>query len=195
LVSEQKFEVPTWNHIYNMLIELADKVRTNHFKPDILVGISRGGWLPTRILSDLLENPCITSVGAEFYVGIYKTKSKPRLTQPLSVSVLNKKILLVDDVVDTGKSALLIKSHLVGKGAKETKLLTLYYKPWSTVKPDFYSKETSDWIVFPWEIKETLKKLVEKCKQNPELIAEIKSRLVIAGVPEELIERFIKEIF
>jgi hypoxanthine phosphoribosyltransferase len=121
LVSEQRFEVPTWSRIYNMLIELADKVRTNCFEPDILVGISRGGWLPTRILSDLLENPYITSVGVEFYVGVYETNREPVLTQPLSVNAFKKKILLVDDVVDTGKSAMLMKSHLIGKGAEETR--------------------------------------------------------------------------
>jgi hypoxanthine phosphoribosyltransferase len=194
LVSENKFEVPTWNRIYDMLIELADKVRTNCFKPDILVGISRGGWLPTRVLSDLLENPYTTSVGVEFYVGVYETNREPILTQPLSVSAFNKKILLVDDVVDTGKSAMLVKSHLVGEGTKETRLLTLYYKPWSIVKPDFYGKETSDWIVFPWEIKETLKKLVEKYKEKPELVKEITSRLIRDGVPKKLIERFLNEI-
>jgi hypoxanthine phosphoribosyltransferase len=194
LVSEQRFEVPTWNRIYNMLIELADKVRMNCFEPDILVGISRGGWLPTRILSDLLENPYITSVGVEFYVGVYETSREPILTQPLSVNAFEKKILLVDDVVDTGKSAMLMKSHLVGAGAEEIRLLTLYYKPWSIVKPDFYSMETSDWIVFPWEIKETLRKLLEKYKEKPELVTEITSLLIRDGVPKELIERFLTEI-
>jgi len=194
LASETSFEVPTWNRMFDMLIGLADKVRVNSFKPDILVGISRGGWIPTRVLSDLLENPYITSVGVEFYVGVYETNREPILTQPLSVSATNKKILLVDDVVDTGKSAMLIKSHLVGEGARETKLLTLYYKPWSVVKPDFYGKETSDWIVFPWEIKETIRKLVEKCKDKPELATETTSRLIKAGVRKELIDRFLNEI-
>ena len=194
MASEHRFEVPTWNQIYNMLIELADKVRAKVFKPDVLVGISRGGWLPTRVLSDLLENPCITSVGAEFYVGVYETKGEPILTQPLSVSALDKKILLVDDVVDTGKSALLIKSHLDRKGAKETRLLTLYYKPWSIVKPDFYSKETRDWIIFPWEIKENIRKLIEKYKGKTELVEEVTSSLIKSGVPKDLIERFLNEI-
>jgi hypoxanthine phosphoribosyltransferase len=195
LVSEQRFEVPTWSRIYNMLIELADKVRTNCFEPDILVGISRGGWLPTRILSDLLENPYITSVGVEFYVGVYETNREPVLTQPLSVNASKKKILLVDDVVDTGKSAMLMKSHLVGEGAEEIRLLTLYYKPWSIIKPDFYSMETSDWIIFPWEIKETLRKLLKKYKEKPELVTEITSKLIRDGVPKELIERFLTELF
>jgi hypoxanthine phosphoribosyltransferase len=192
LVSEFGFEVPTWNGIYRMLLELADKVRANNFKPDILIGISRGGWLPTRVLSDLLENPCITSVGAAFYVGLYETNHEPILTHPLSISALNKKILLVDDVVDTGKSAMLIRSHIDREGAKEIRLLTLYYKPWSIVIPDFYSKETKDWIVFPWEIKETLRKLRKKYKGKTKLFMKAKSELVSCGIDKELIERLLE---
>jgi hypoxanthine phosphoribosyltransferase len=194
LATEFEFEVPTWNDIYNMLIDLADEVRKSNFNPDILVGISRGGWLPARILSDLLDNPFITSIGVSFYVGVYETKSEPVLTQPLSISAFGKKILLVDDVVDSGKSAMLIRSHLERHGVKEIKLLSLYYKPWSVTIPDFYNKETKYWIVFPWELRETLRKLKEKCKGKNTLFLEAKSRLVRAGVSEELIELLLKDM-
>ena len=194
MVSELRFEVATWTSIYSMLVELAERVHRSNFKPDILVGISRGGWIPTRVLSDLLENPFITSVGAAFYVGLSQTNHEPDLTQPLSINVFNKKILLVDDVVDTGKSATLMRSHINRKGAKEIRLLTLYYKPQSIVKPDFYSKETREWIIFPWEIKETLRNLRKKCKGEPELFMKTTSRLASCGIDRELIKRFLKEI-
>ncbi len=185
--------MPTWKQMYDLLLELADRIRSEGFKPDIIVGISRGGWFPARVLSDLLDNPYITSVGAEFYVGVYETNREPRLTQPIAVDVSNKKILLVDDVVDTGKSVVLIKRHLSQLGAKETRLLTLYYKPWSVTRPDFYGKETSDWIVFPWEVKETLAKLARKCKKTNESFEIAVSNLVKSGVNRELIDRFLDE--
>jgi hypoxanthine phosphoribosyltransferase len=193
LISGFGFEVPTWKQLYELLLELADRVRSEGFKPDIIVGISRGGWFPARILSDLLDNPYITSVTAEFYVGVYETNCEPRLTQPITVEISDKRILLVDDVVDTGKSAVLLKSHLSLQGAKENKLLTLYYKPWSVVKPDFYGKETSDWIVFPWEIKETLAKLARKCGMTNNSFETAVSNLIESGVSKELVERFLKE--
>ena len=193
MVSGFGFEVPTWNQVYEMLLDLADRIRSDGFKPDIIVGISRGGWYPARILSDLLDNPYITSVGAEFYVGLYEANREPRLTQPIAVDVFDKRILLVDDVVDTGKSAVLVKNHLCRLGAKENKLLTLYYKPWSTIKPDFYGKETSDWIVFPWEIKETLAKLARKCKMTSESFELAVLNLIKSGVSKDLVERFLRE--
>ena len=174
-----------------MLVDLANEIRARKFEPDILVGISRGGWVPARVLSDLLDNPYVTSVGAEFYVGVYETNREPRLTQPIPISVFDKKVLLVDDVVDTGKSAVMIKDHLLREGVKEIMILTLYFKPWSIVRPDFYSKETSDWIVFPWEVKETLQKLAKKSKQLNEPYEVALSRLVKSGVNEKLIDRLL----
>jgi len=55
--SEIEFVVPTWNQVYCMLLNLAYKIRKNEFRSDIIVGVSRGGWPPARVLSDLLDNP------------------------------------------------------------------------------------------------------------------------------------------
>ena len=124
--SELEFEVPTWNQIYNMLLILAEKTRKNGFKPDIIVGISRGGWPPARVLSDLLGNPNLANVKAEFYLGVAETKEDPILTQPVSTSVAGKKVLIVDDVADSGKSLKLVKEHIIKEGACEVKIVTVY---------------------------------------------------------------------
>ncbi|MEM2690759.1 MAG: phosphoribosyltransferase family protein, partial [Candidatus Bathyarchaeia archaeon] len=84
---EIKFEAPTWNQIYRMLLQIADKIRKDNFKPDVIVGVARGGWPPARVLSDLLDNPNLANVRAEFYVGVAETKGEPTLTQPVSVNV------------------------------------------------------------------------------------------------------------
>ncbi|MEM2419380.1 MAG: phosphoribosyltransferase [Candidatus Bathyarchaeia archaeon] len=191
---EIKFEVPTWNQIYNMLLQIADKIHRDNFKPDIIVGVSRGGWPPARVLSDLLENPNLANVKAEFYVGVAETKGEPTLTQPVSVRVSGKKVLVVDEVADTGKSLQLIKEHLEAEGASEVRIATLYLKPWSIVKPDYYAKETSHWIVFPWEVKETIRKIVQKCREKGKSVEAETEKLVKAGLSKRLVERFLKEI-
>jgi len=192
--SEIEFEVPTWNQIYNMLLNLAEKIRRDRFKPDIIVGVSRGGWPPARVLSDLLDNPNLANVRAEFYLGVAETKGEPTLTQPVSVPVSCKNVLVVDEVADTGKSLKLVKEHIIEQGAVKVKIATVYYKPWSTVKPDYYEKETSRWVVFPWEIKETIRKLVKKCKENGMPIEEETEKIVKAGLPTALVKKFLKEI-
>lgn len=192
--SALKFEAPSWNRIYDMLLGLAGRIRKDGFKPDIIVGISRGGWPPARVLSDLLSNPNVANVRAEFYLGIAETSSEPTLTQPVSVKTRGKKILIVDEVADTGKSLKMVRKHIVQEGAKEVRTVTVYYKPWSIVRPDYFAKETSDWIVFPWEIKETLRKVIAKCEELGSPVEEETAKLVKAGIRSRLIKRFLKEI-
>jgi len=177
-----------------MLLKLTEKIRKDGFKPDIIVGVSRGGWPPARFLSDLLDNPNLANVKAEFYLGVAETKGEPTLTQPVSTDVVGKRVLVVDEIADTGKSLKLIKEHLTERGAEEIKIVTIYYKPWSIIKPDYYEKETSRWVVFPWEIKETVRKIVKKCREKGTLIEEEIARLVKAGISAELVQRFLKEI-
>lgn len=192
--SKLEFEVPTWNQIYDMLLHLAEKIGKNGFEPHIIVGVSRGGWPPARIFSDLLDNPNLANVKAEFYLGVAETRKKPTITQTVSMDVADKKVLIVDEVADTGKSLKLVKEHIVNEGASEVKIATVYYKPWSIIIPDYYGKETSRWIVFPWEIKETTRKIVQKSQEKNVPIEDEIEKLVKAGVSERLVSKFLKEI-
>lgn len=190
---EAEFEVPTWNQLYEMLLSQAEKIRKSRFKPDIIIAISRGGWLPARVLSDLLETS-LANVGVEFYLGVAETKNEPVLTQSVSGNVIGKKVLIVDDVADTGKSLRLVKEHILQQGAEEARTATVYFKPWSGVKPDYYARETGLWIVFPWEIKETIRKIAEKHSDKRVLIKRETAKLVKAGLPKLLAERFLNEM-
>ena len=192
--SELEFEIPTWEKIYELLLNLASKIRKANFKPDVIVGISRGGWPPARIMSDLLENPELANVKAEFYLGVAKTKSEPVITQPVSVSVHGKKILIVDDVADTGKSLRLVRLHLKEQGATDVKIATIYYKPWSVVTPDWYERKTSHWVIFPWERKETVRNVVKRFKSEGKTVEEAKETLIRHGLDRKLVERFLEEI-
>lgn len=189
-----EFEVPTWDQVYNLLLSLADKIRRGEFKSDIIVGVSRGGWLPTRVLSDLLCNPNVASVRTELYEGVAEARCAPILTQPVSVPVEGKKLLVVDEVADTGRSLKLVKEHAVEHGASEVKVATVYCKPWSITKPDYYEKESSCWIVFPWETKETVGRILGKCRERGTSFEREKAKLVVAGMSGKLVDRFLKEI-
>jgi len=189
-----EFEIPSWDQIYVLLLKLAEAVRKSGFEPDVIVGVSRGGWIPARIMSDLLENPKLANVTAEFYVRVAETKHEPSITQPVSLPVKNKKVLVVDDVADTGESLKQVNSHLKNQGASEIKIATIYYKPWSIIVPHYYEKETRCWIVFPWEQKETVKKTVEKFRDKGRTVEDAKEKLISSGLDRKLVERFIKEI-
>jgi hypoxanthine phosphoribosyltransferase len=194
LSSEIELKACSWDQIYNLTLKLADKIQKSGFRPDLIVGVSRGGWTPARIMSDLLENPELASVRTEIYSGIATKKGNPAITQPVSTSVRGKKVLIVDDIADTGESLRLVRLHLKKLGAITVKIASLHYKPWSIVTPDWYEKETSSWIIFPWEIKETVRNLVNRCKGKGKSIEEAAERLVQSGINHRLVEQFIQEI-
>jgi uncharacterized protein len=187
------FEAPTWNKIYSMFLDQSRKICESGFKPEVIVGVCRGGWLPARVLSDLLENPSLASVKAESYIGIGKARNQPVLTQVLSADVAGKSVLVVDEVADSGRSLKLVTQHVMEKGAREVKTAVLYVKSCCGFKPDFYGAETGCWVVFPWEIKETLREILDAHKADAaQTEAEI-ARLAGAGVPKRLITRFLGE--
>ena len=187
-------EAPSWNHIHGLLVKLAEKIKNSKFIPDIIVGVARGGWIPARIMSDMLENNNLANISAEFYVDIGKTKQKPVITQPVSAPVKNLKVLVVDDLADSGESLNLVKAHLQKLGAQEIRIATIYYKPWSTVIPNYYEKQTRNWIVFPWEQKETARKILKITTSKGGTVQESKEKLISSGLNRKLVEQLIKEI-
>lgn len=187
------YEVPTWSQIYDYLLSLSQKIRLAAFKPDVVVAISRGGLIPARILVDLLEARQLAIIQIEFYIGLGETKEQPTLKQELALPVDGKRVLLVDDIADSGRSLQYAVNYLRGQGACEVKITTVYYKTQSIVEPDFYEKKTDRWVVFPWEAKETLRKIVCRQAGKRQQSQEV-AKLVRSGLPEHLALRLLNDM-
>jgi len=193
-MNDLTFETVEWDHVYSLLLEITDRIKEKDFKADIIVGISRGGLLPARILSDLLDNPHLANIKVEFYVDIDQTKEVPVITQPISVSVKDKRLLIVDDITDSGQSFRLVWETLAQEAA-EVKTVTLYHKPWSCFTPDIYARETEAWVIFPWEFRETTKKLGKRLLEEGKSMIEVEATLVDIGLKATLVRRFIQELY
>jgi len=137
----------SWRQTEALVKKLANLVRED-FEPDVVIGIARGGLVVAVMLSHLL--------GCEFrVVHIRHYAGKRRLSRPKLISApgdLNGRVLIVDDVADTGVTLRFAKSFLSGRGVKNVKTAALAYKPRSKLVPDYFLFKTSDWIVFPWEL-------------------------------------------
>ncbi|MEK6979305.1 MAG: phosphoribosyltransferase [Candidatus Micrarchaeota archaeon] len=157
LSSKPALEYVSWTQVQSMCEQLAEKVR--RFAPHVLIGVSRGGLVPVRLLSDSLNNHTVATIRIEFYKSMEQTTDFPRVTQPISLDIRGLRVLIVDDVVDTGRS-LLVAKELARRGmASDVKVATIHYKPRSLIKPDFYIKETNKWLVYPWEVHEVKNQL------------------------------------
>ena len=176
-----------------MLLSQAQKIQARNYKPDTIVGVSRGGLIPARILTDLLEAPQLATIQITFYQDIAQPTSEPTLKQTLTAPIEGKEVLLVDDIADTGRSLKLAQTYLHQQGALETKTATLYLKPQSITIPDFYEKQTSAWVVFPWDTKETLRKMIQHQLGKRALNQEV-AKLVKAGLPKLLAEKLLKDM-
>jgi hypoxanthine phosphoribosyltransferase len=190
---EMDFEAPSWDYFYQLCLELGDKVKGSGFMPEILLGISRGGLIPLRILSDLFEHAIVATVKVEFYEDVAKAGQEPRVTQQPSVDVKGKRVLLVDDVADTGKSLSLLRGRLEEGGVAQLRIATVYYKPWSILKPHFSVRDTKKWIIFPHERRETIFKFASSCLQGGASIEEVREKLIQCGLEPLLVRRFLDE--
>jgi uncharacterized protein len=157
-----------------MMIELAHQIKGSGYSPQVIVGVSRGGWPPARIMSDLLENPNLANMKVEFYTNIGLTARRPKITQPVTSEVLGKRILVIDDVADSGQSLRVALQHLRKKGAREIRVCTLYLKPKSIFKPNHYARTTSKWIIFPWERLEAIKLIRQNLRSKGKTINVIR---------------------
>lgn len=162
ILKEIIFESPDCREIERMCYRLARKIKRSRYKFDVIVGVGRGGWVPARYLADYLGNIlALAHMKVEHYVGIAKT-TKARITEGVSTSVKGKRVLLVDDVPDTGDSLILAKGYLKKRGARDVRVACLHYKPWSVLKPEYYVKSTKSWVIYPWMRRENLEELRER---------------------------------
>lgn len=154
----------SWDQVEKMCEKIASE--TKKYKPEVLVGISRGGLVPVRIISDILDTHNIMIMRVQFYRSIGKATDEPKIVQGKNLDIHGKRVLVIDDIADTGKSLMVVKSHLRHKHPKSLKFVTLHYKKHSTFKPDFYVTETDKWVIYPWERREVRRELeaLEKIK-------------------------------
>lgn len=186
------FVSPSWDQVYDMLIELARRVKDSGFRPDLIIGVSRGGWAPARIMSDLLENANTASIRIEFYLAPGVTARKPVISQAIMVPVKGVNVLVVDDVSDTGESLKVAVEHLDVCGAKAIKTATLYYKPQSIFKPNFFIVETDQWIIFPWERMENTRRLLDEAEKKGKPLSFVRETLTGAGIEDSVVEKLIE---
>lgn len=167
-----KFTVLSWDDIISMSMKLANLVKNSGFQPDYLIGVARGGLVPLRILSDLFNNNKIFIINVKLYKDIDERAEEIIFVQEIDKDISGHKVLVVDDVADTGITLKAVVDYIRGKlKPAEMKVATLHYKPWSAIKPDYYLEEVTEWIVYPWEYIESINSISKKL-ENGDLTGE-----------------------
>ena len=159
----------TWDDIYADCRKIAWNIVKEKRKFDAILGIARGGMIPARLISDMINNDNLHAIRTKFYETIGKTTKKPEIVYS-TLSKKPKKILVIDDIADTGESLVAVLEYLKQQGVKEIFTATLVKKPHSIFTPDIYIRETSAWVIFPWEVYETIREMLKRGMEEKEII-------------------------
>lgn len=156
-------ELVPWKEAVGLSKELAACIRSN-YRPDLVIAIGRGGYVPARVVCDSLLISTLTSIKVEHWGEAATCYGEAHIRYPLSVDVEGQDILVIDDVTDTGKTLFATMAYLQSLRPGRIKTGVLHHKKTSTFIPDFYAKVIPDWhwVVYPWALHEDLTGFVEK---------------------------------
>ena len=141
----------SWDDITSCVSTICQKLDPTTI--DVLVGISVGGLVPTSLFSNELQNKNVTTLSARSYTERQQKELKIGYL-PEKSGLEGKRILLIDDIIDTGKTIQKTKELLYNTYHVQSITVVSLYVNSNHCKtyPNLYGHETTDWIEFPWEV-------------------------------------------
>jgi uncharacterized protein len=148
-------EILGWNLFGSASRELAQQVADDGYIPEMILSIARGGLLVGGALGYALGVKNVYTMNVEFYTGVEERLEVPRILPPAPdfVDLEDARILIADDVADTGHTLESVEEFCAGK-VGEVRVAVLYEKSRSLVKSDYVWRRTDRWIEFPWSDKD-----------------------------------------
>ncbi len=152
-MADDEHENLSWIEFGAASRDLARDVLKSGFDPEIVVAIARGGLLLAGAIAYALGAKSCGAVNAEFYTGVGTRLPEPIMLPPLldEASIEGKRVLLVDDVSDSGRTLAMVVQLLEIAGA-EVRTVCLYSKPGTVYEPSYTWRTTDRWIDFPWSV-------------------------------------------
>ncbi|OOZ35973.1 hypothetical protein BOW52_11015 [Solemya elarraichensis gill symbiont] len=130
-------ELVSQETVYDLVYKLSDQIRTSDFHPDLVVAISRGGFTPARVICDVLGLFNLTSIRVVHYSKAAVHEQQAYVKYPLCMDIAGQRILLVDDVNDTGDTLKIARAHLESLGPTEVRTAVLHEKTCSPVRAEY----------------------------------------------------------
>jgi hypoxanthine phosphoribosyltransferase len=152
-VSDDERERLSWAAFGEAARDLAERVHADGYAPDLILSIARGGLLVGAALGYALDVKNTWTMNVEFYTGVDERLDVPMILPPVPelVDLDTARMLIADDVADTGETLRLVKDFCAGKVA-EVRCAVLYEKPRSSVACEYVWRRTDRWIEFPWSV-------------------------------------------
>lgn len=175
-----------WTYAYDLCKDVSAEIKAAGFQPEAIIGVARGGWFLARVLCDLFLLKDLFSLKMEHW-GLTATitgsaELKYGLDDEAKRRIKGKRVLIADDVTDTGESIKLVVGYVHSLGAAEVRTATMHHKTTSSFVPDFYGELIRDWkwVIYPWSIHEDVTDLTAKIlarRARPMSMLEIRSAM------------------
>ena len=166
----------SWAEGITLSETLARRVQESGYRPDVIVAVSRGGLVPARIISDVLGVDDVVAISVKYWGLAQRRAERPILYHGVEPGVIrDRKVLVVDEVADTGHTLTLAKNLLDLIGAAEVKTAVLHLKTTSRFTPDYYAEKIEEWvwISYPWSRYEDLREFKKRGQDISKYIENI----------------------
>lgn len=189
-IHNQLYELYSWQEFGEHVLALAKNIIESGEQFDRIIALAKGGTAIARPLGDLCGIKELSSMQIEFYTGIGETNNLPVITQSIPVKLRGERVLVVDDIADSGKTLSVANEYLNLHGVSEVETATLITKSWTKTKPKFSYYQTDAWVIFPWESRETIEILNAIWDQKGDSADQIDAQLTQIGFSKQEIELF-----
>jgi hypoxanthine phosphoribosyltransferase len=148
----------SWRDVIELCYKLAKDIARSGFEPDAIVAVLRGGVVPALLLSDILGIEEFYAIRVKHWGIAEEVYRIPVVDQLPQRKLQGVKVLVVDEVADTGKTLAKAVEELKKLGAIEVRTAVLHLKTTSSLIPDYYAVRLEKWvwIFYPWSLAETL---------------------------------------
>jgi hypoxanthine phosphoribosyltransferase len=168
----------SWHTVQRLSRELAHTIRFSGFRPDIVVAIGRGGYVPARLVCDCLHMERMTGIKVEHYSATRK-QAEVLIRYPLNTNLADLDVLVVDDVNDSGDTLEVVAAYLRGFSPRTLKTAVLHEKAVTRFRADYVGKHLKAWrwYVYPWAVVEDVTSFLRALQPPPAGAAEASRRL------------------
>lgn len=172
-------ELISWHEVEQRCRRLATLISESDYRPDLIIAIGRGGYVPARLLCDYLHSSALTSIKVEHYLSGARRQREAVIRYPLKADIQGLRVLLVDDVNDTGDTLEVAIRHLQSFQPTAVRTAVMHQKGTTSIRADYAARRIVKWrwLIYPWAVCEDISGFLKNMQPAPQSLEDARARL------------------
>ena len=162
-------ELISWAEVERLCQRLAGLINESGYRPDLVIAIGRGGYVPARLLCDYMHIMELTSIKIEHYLSGANRQEEAVIRYPLKTDIRGLRVLVVDDVNDTGDTLEAATQHLQTFQPGEIRTAVMHDKAVTRFDVNYSARKIIKWrwLIYPWAVNEDVSDFLKRLKPTP----------------------------